>query len=46
MSEFNASIQAFPAVLFAPAMGFTPREFFDVGAETRAQIEQAPTVKF
>ncbi|MCZ8313621.1 LemA family protein [Phreatobacter sp.] len=46
VSEFNASIQAFPAVLFAPAMGFTSREFFDVGPEARAQIEQAPTVKF
>lgn len=46
VSEFNASIQAFPAVLFAASMGFTPREFFDVGPETRSQIEVAPTVKF
>lgn len=46
VSEFNASIQAFPAVLFAASMGFTPREFFDVGPETRSQIETAPTVKF
>ncbi|MDP2802589.1 MAG: LemA family protein, partial [Phreatobacter sp.] len=46
VSEFNASIQAFPAVLFAASMGFTSREFFDVGPETRAQIETAPTVKF
>jgi LemA protein len=46
VSEFNASIQAFPAVLFAASMGFTSREFFDVGPEARAQIETAPTVKF
>lgn len=46
VSEFNAAIQAFPAVLFAPKMGFAPREFFDVGPETRAQIETAPGVKF
>lgn len=46
VGEFNAAIQAFPAVFFAPQMGFSPREFFDVGEETRAQIEVAPTVKF
>jgi len=46
VSEFNAAIQAFPAVLFAPQMGFTQREFFDVGETTRAQIEIAPSVKF
>ena len=46
VSEFNATIQAFPAVLFAPQMGFTQREFFDVGETVRGQIEVAPTVKF
>ena len=46
VSEFNAAIQAFPAMLFAPQMGFTQREFFDVGEQTRAQIEVAPSVKF
>ena len=46
VGEFNAAIQAFPAVLFAPQMGFTQREFFDVGEQTRAQIEVAPSVKF
>jgi len=43
--EFNASIQAFPAVLFAAAMGFQPREFFDLGAD-RAAAASAPQVKF
>ena len=46
VSEFNAAIQAFPAVLFAPQMGFTQREFFDVGETVREQIEVAPSVKF
>ncbi|PZU95229.1 MAG: hypothetical protein DI527_01570 [Chelatococcus sp.] len=46
VSEFNAAIQAFPAVLFAPQMGFAPREFFDVGETVRAQIEAPPSVKF
>jgi LemA protein len=46
VSEFNAAIQAFPAVFFAPQMGFTQREFFDVGETVRGQIEVAPSVKF
>lgn len=46
VSEYNASIQAFPAVFCAPAMGFAPREFFDVGADDRKTLDQAPAVKF
>lgn len=47
VSEYNASIQAFPAALFARSMGFSEREFFDVGAETRQQLDAAPPqVKF
>jgi len=45
VGEFNASIQRFPAVLFAAAMGFAPRDFFDLGAE-RATASAAPQVKF
>jgi len=45
VSEFNAAIQAFPAVLFASMFGFKPRTFFDLGEE-RAAVEQAPSVKF
>ncbi|HZL01384.1 MAG TPA: LemA family protein [Caulobacteraceae bacterium] len=45
VGEFNASIQRFPAVLFAAAMGFAPRDFFDLGAE-RASASAAPQVKF
>ena len=46
VGEFNAAIQAFPAVLFAAQMGFTQREFFDVGETVRTQIEAPPSVKF
>lgn len=47
VSEYNASIQAFPAALFSRSMGFVEREFFDVGADTRKQLDAAPPqVKF
>ena len=45
VQEYNTGIQTFPAALFAGALGFQPKEFFDLG-ETRPQLEQAPTVKF
>jgi LemA protein len=45
VSEFNAAIQQFPAVLIAGAMGFAPRTFFDLG-EDRTAAETAPQVKF
>jgi LemA protein len=45
VQEYNTGIQRFPAVMFAASFGFNPREFFDVG-DQRAQLEQAPSVKF
>jgi LemA protein len=45
VQEYNTGIQQFPAALFAPSMGFTPKQFFDVGEE-RKTLEQAPQVKF
>jgi LemA protein len=45
VAEFNAQIQTFPAVLFAAALGFTPRDFFDLGAD-RAAATAVPQVKF
>jgi LemA protein len=45
IGEFNASVQRFPAVLFAAALGFTTRDFFDLGAD-RAAASVAPAVKF
>jgi len=46
VSEYNASIQAFPAALFAASFGFQPREFFDVGETARKELDVAPSVKF
>lgn len=45
VSEYNTGIQQLPAALFAGALGFHPKQFFDLG-ETRAQVEVAPQVKF
>jgi LemA protein len=45
VQEYNTGIQQFPAALFAGIFGFSQRPFFDVG-EQRAQLEQAPSVKF
>jgi len=45
VQEYNAGIQQFPAALFAGIFGFSQHQFFDVG-ETRAQLDQAPSVKF
>src|SRR6266436_705536 len=33
VQEYNTGIQQFPAVLLAGSLGFTPKEFFDVGVE-------------
>jgi LemA protein len=45
VQEYNTGIQQFPAALFAGIFGFGQRQFFDVGQD-RAQLEQAPSVKF
>ena len=45
VQEYNTGIQNFPAVLIAGPLGFREHAFFDLG-ETRAQHEQAPSVKF
>ncbi len=46
VSEFNTSIEQFPAVLFAAPMGFHAKEFFDLGEEGRAAIATPPKVQF
>ena len=38
--------EQFPAAMFSGMFGFGPREFFNVGEENRATLEQAPQVKF
>ena len=42
--EFNARIQVFPNKLFARRLGFTPRDFFEVGDS--AAIAEPPRVQF
>jgi LemA protein len=45
VSEYNTGIQQFPAALFAAALGFSQKEFFDLG-EDRKTLTEAPQVKF
>jgi LemA protein len=45
VQEYNTAMQRFPAALFASALGFAPKEFFDLGDE-RKTIGEAPQVKF
>jgi LemA protein len=45
VQEYNTGIQQFPAALFAGSLGFHMHTFFDLG-DQRAQLEQAPSVKF
>jgi LemA protein len=47
VGEYATSREQFPAVLVASAFGFGPREFFNVGEESRATMDAAPPqVKF
>jgi LemA protein len=45
VQEYNTGIQRFPAALFAGALGFGEKQFFDLGAERQA-VSEAPQVKF
>jgi LemA protein len=45
VQEYNSGIQRFPAVLFAGALGFSEKQFFDLGAK-RQTVSEAPQVKF
>jgi LemA protein len=45
VQEYNTGIQQMPAALFAGAMGFSRKDFFDLG-DSRKEVEQAPAVKF
>src|SRR6476469_4177272 len=46
VQEYNTGIEQFPAALLAGSLGFTQKEFFDVGVDERKVLEQAPQVKF
>jgi LemA protein len=45
VQEYNTGMQRIPAALFAAALGFAPKEFFDLGEE-RKTVGEAPQVKF
>ena len=45
VQEYNTGIQRFPAALFAGMLGFTEKQFFDLGAD-RQTVGEAPQVKF
>jgi len=44
--EYNTAIQQFPAVLFAPMLGFGPEPFFEMPAEIAARAGEPPKVSF
>ena len=46
VSEYNAAIQQFPAVLLAGTLGFAERTFFELDEAERAAVEATPQVKF
>jgi len=46
VQEYNTGIEQFPAVLLAGPLGFSRKEFFDVGVEERKVLEKPPQVKF
>ena len=45
VSEYNTGIQQMPAALFAGMLGFTHKDFFDLGT-SRTEVGAAPQVKF
>ena len=45
VQEYNTGIQRFPAMLFAGMLGFTEKQFFDLGSDRQA-VSEAPQVKF
>ena len=46
VAEYNAATEAFPAVLVARQLGFTQRDYFDVGPAAREALDTPPSVKF
>jgi LemA protein len=44
-AELNTSVEQFPAVLFAAALGFKKEEFFELPEESREELEKAPEIK-
>lgn len=45
-TEYNNAVETFPANLIAPGFGFTRATLFDLGTETRQNLDKPPTIKF
>jgi LemA protein len=45
-TEYNNSVESFPGNLIARNFGFQREIFFDLGTESRKQMEEPPAVKF
>lgn len=46
VSDYNTAREQFPGSVLAGPFGFAEREFFDVGEVARADLSEAPDVKF
>ena len=46
VSEYNATRESFPTVLFANTMGFAAQEFFNLDEAEKAAVKNAPKVQF
>jgi LemA protein len=46
VAEYNTGIGQFPAVVFAPMLGFMPVEMFALDASEKAEASQPPKVSF
>ena len=44
--ELNNAVQTFPSNIFAGIFGFSKEPMFEIPQESRAQLEQAPTISF
>lgn len=45
-TEYNTAVEAFPSNLIAKNFGFNREIFFDLGTDTRKQMEEPPVIKF
>jgi hypothetical protein len=46
VSQYNTSLQTFPANVVGGMFGFRPSEFFKLDAAEAAAVQKAPQVKF
>src|SRR5258705_10813905 len=45
-TEYNNAVESFPGNMIAKNFGFKREMFFDLGEDTRKQMEEPPTIKF